>query len=445
MAKVNPLLRGAVDGLAVLAAFAGAYAVRQWEPFQALRFPIQPLEFYLPLLPIALVSFVAVVWQHGLYARAVPAANLAALTKIVRAVAVWLTLLMAGSYLTQHGPSRALLLLLGAFTLMGTVVGRSLVHVWEGRRKLGSSARVLVVGASAPNVASEPLATNVTDGEHLHLAIDPRGSAPELAQSIATMLRDKGVSHVVLLDRSLPRETILSLIALLADVPNLRFSTLSEYFPLLKGDQGLLSLGTGMATLDLHAPEQGLWTNGGKRAMDLIVSLALAPLVLPLVGIIVLAIWGESGRPAFFAHPRVGLRERRFRMLKFRTMRADPPAADAPEDPTDERVTAVGRFLRRWSLDELPQFWNVLQGEMSLVGPRPAMLYIANQCTPWQRMRFRVRPGLTGLWQVLGRKDLPLQKHLEYDVYYVHNASFALDLAILLKTVPRILTGRGAY
>ena len=113
-----------------------------------------------------------------------------------------------------------------------------------------------------------------------------------------------------------------------------------------------------------------------------------------------------------------------------------------PEVPSE----AVGaRDSTRESLDELPQLWNVLRGEMSLVGPRPAMLYIANQCTPWQRMRFRVRPGLTGLWQVLGRKEFPLQQHLEYDVYYAHNVSVALDLAILLKTLPRVLTGRGAY
>lgn len=443
-ARQIALLRVSTDTAAVLAAFGLGYALRQWEPIRDLRFPIQPLSFYLPLLPIAALSFVAVLWQHGLYARSLPTASLAALTKMVRAVAVWVALLMAGAYLTQRDPSRALLLLFGALTLAGAVGGRSLLHALERRRKARSPTRVLVVGASSSTEEGAYLAVPAAEGEQTYVAVDPRRSEPELADSIAVTLRETGASQVVLLDRSLPRDTALNLIALV-DAPDLRFSILAEYFPLLQGEAGLLSLGTGMATLDLHAPEHGFWATGGKRATDLLSTLALVPLVLPFVGLISLAIWWESGRPVFFTHPRVGLHGRRFRMLKFRTMRSPPPAADAPEDRSDERATRVGGWLRRWSLDELPQLWNVLRGEMSLVGPRPAMLYIANQCTPWQKLRFRVRPGLTGLWQVLGRKDLPLPKHLEYDLYYVHNLSFWLDAAILWKTLPEILSGRGAH
>ncbi|MGQ9733011.1 MAG: sugar transferase, partial [Candidatus Zipacnadales bacterium] len=121
------------------------------------------------------------------------------------------------------------------------------------------------------------------------------------------------------------------------------------------------------------------------------------------------------------------------------------PYEEAPSTEEDARITSVGRWLRRSSLDELPQLWNVLRGEMSLVGPRPEMPFIVEQYEPWQRRRLDVKPGLTGLWQILGRKDLPLRDNIEYDFYYIRNRSLTLDLVILLKTIGVVLRGRGAY
>ena len=133
-------------------------------------------------------------------------------------------------------------------------------------------------------------------------------------------------------------------------------------------------------------------------------------------------------------------------MHKFRSMRPDAdPYAEAPDDEGDPRVTPIGAWLRRYSLDEVPQLWNVLKGDMTLVGPRPEMPFIVDQYEPWQRRRLEVKPGLTGLWQVLGRKDLPLRENIEYDFYYLTNRSLLLDLVILLKTVGVVLRGRGAY
>jgi lipopolysaccharide/colanic/teichoic acid biosynthesis glycosyltransferase len=121
------------------------------------------------------------------------------------------------------------------------------------------------------------------------------------------------------------------------------------------------------------------------------------------------------------------------------------PYSEAPQDETDPRVTRFGRLLRMTSLDEIPQLINVLKGEMSLVGPRPEMPFIVLNYQEWEKARLRVKPGLTGLWQVAGRKNLPLHFNLEYDFYYVKNQSLALDLEILLLTVPAVLLGRGAY
>ena len=117
----------------------------------------------------------------------------------------------------------------------------------------------------------------------------------------------------------------------------------------------------------------------------------------------------------------------------------------APNDLDDPRVTRFGRFLRRWSLDELPQLFNVFKGEMSIVGPRPEMPFLVQQYEPWQRRRLVVKPGLTGLWQVVGRKELPLQRNIEYDLYYVRHRGWLLDATILLRTIPAVLFRRGAF
>jgi len=183
-----------------------------------------------------------------------------------------------------------------------------------------------------------------------------------------------------------------------------------------------------------------------KRLLDLVLGGILG--VLMAVPALIFAIWVklDSKGPVLFVHERVGLNGRIFPLLKFRTMTVGcDPYSEAPQDETDPRVTRFGRLLRMTSLDEIPQLINVLKGEMSLVGPRPEMPFIVLNYQEWEKARLRVKPGLTGLWQVAGRKNLPLHFNLEYDFYYVKNQSLALDLEILLLTVPAVLLGRGAY
>jgi lipopolysaccharide/colanic/teichoic acid biosynthesis glycosyltransferase len=127
-------------------------------------------------------------------------------------------------------------------------------------------------------------------------------------------------------------------------------------------------------------------------------------------------------------------------------MRSDvDPSAVAPRGRSDPRVTGYGHWLRATSIDELPQLINVLRGEMSLVGPRPEMPFIADGYDEWQRRRLTVKPGITGLWQILGRKDLPMHENLQYDFYYIRNRSLALDVSILLRTIGAVLSRKGAF
>jgi exopolysaccharide biosynthesis polyprenyl glycosylphosphotransferase len=194
-----------------------------------------------------------------------------------------------------------------------------------------------------------------------------------------------------------------------------------------------------------------------KRTFDLAVSGVLAVLGLPVWLLIALAIKLDSRGPVLFSDTRVGLNEQDFQMLKFRTMYADAEEQQAElEDENeaegalfkirdDPRVTRVGRVLRRFSIDEVPQVLNVLRGEMSLVGPRPLPVRDYKLLETWHRKRYLVLPGMTGLWQIAGRSSLAFDDLVRLDFYYLEHWSIWLDISILLKTLPAVLARRGAY
>jgi undecaprenyl phosphate N,N'-diacetylbacillosamine 1-phosphate transferase len=180
-----------------------------------------------------------------------------------------------------------------------------------------------------------------------------------------------------------------------------------------------------------------------KRGMDIIGglfgTLITAFFYLPIA----ILIKSDSRGPVIFAQERVGKGERVFRIYKFRTMALDTNVQGSKPSRDDERVTRLGRFLRRSSIDEFPQFLNILRGEMSLVGPRPEQLIFADAFQDWQKRRFIVKPGLTGWWQVNGRKQ-PMGDHIDEDIYYVDHRSIGLDIKILLRTISAVLSGKGA-
>ena len=210
------------------------------------------------------------------------------------------------------------------------------------------------------------------------------------------------------------------------------------------------------SVVSMHIVRDG-WGLTVKRALDIVISSALLAVLSPLMLGVAVAVAVTSPGPVLFAQERCGLRKRRFRMLKFRTMTHDAERLQAAlEDKNeaagpvfkiahDPRVTRFGRFLRRTSIDELPQLWNVVKGEMSLVGPRPLPLRDVSRFeAPWLTRRFSVRPGLTCLWQVSGRSNLSFEDWITLDLKYIDEWSLRLDFVLLLKTVPAVLSGRGA-
>jgi lipopolysaccharide/colanic/teichoic acid biosynthesis glycosyltransferase len=197
-----------------------------------------------------------------------------------------------------------------------------------------------------------------------------------------------------------------------------------------------------------------------KRALDLVAAATLLVVCLPIFALIGLAIVVDSPGPVFYRGQRVGRFARSFTALKFRSMRSgcdagphvafvrdlmrDTGACSVYKVPDDRRVTRVGAFLRRTSLDELPQLWNVLRGEMSLVGPRPDVPYAVSDYADWMRRRLDVKPGITGLWQVSGRSRVSLLDMYRLDAEYATRASLAVDIQILLRTIPVVLGCEGA-
>ncbi|MDD8044295.1 MAG: sugar transferase [Verrucomicrobiota bacterium] len=196
-----------------------------------------------------------------------------------------------------------------------------------------------------------------------------------------------------------------------------------------------------------------------KRVLDIVVAAAAALLLLPLFGIVALAIKLTDGGPVLFWQKRVGKWGKEFNFPKFRSMVVNAEALKAEllhqsdhggqsitfKMKRDPRITWIGRLIRKLSIDELPQLWCVIHGDMSLVGPRPPTVAEVAQYTLADRRRLDVTPGLTCIWQISGRGDIPFHQQVELDLDYIRSRSLRLDLIILLKTIPAVLLGRGAY
>ena len=213
----------------------------------------------------------------------------------------------------------------------------------------------------------------------------------------------------------------------------------------------------GIPMLDLRAPALNDYQRMIKRAFDLAFTLMILPMLAPVIALIAVAIKLDSKGPVFFRQLRAGENGKLFEIIKFRTMidkaddlrhlveTTDESGNIIHKSKNDWRVTRVGKFLRKTSLDEIPQLFNVLKGDMSLVGPRPEMPYLVDRYEPWQRKRFSIPQGMTGWWQINGRSDKPMHLNTEDDLYYVQHYSIWLDIQILLKTIWVVLRGKGAY
>jgi lipopolysaccharide/colanic/teichoic acid biosynthesis glycosyltransferase len=484
------------DLVVCAAAVALAYLVRAHLGPEFLAPLRHPAAMYVTALPVILALWLIVFASLGMYEPRRTLAQVAARGADFRAVSIAVLMIAATSFLSHRDYSRLILLQFWAFGLILTWFARSILGRYH-RDVLASgrvNSRALIVGTgdlgrivltrlrehnfgfepvgfvassngrAAPLVIlseAKDLASNAAcgRGEVLRMAHaacaaqdDNRGIDNEETElpilgtvaDLPQLISEHNIDEVLVADPAVPAGELMGAIGE-SERHGVEFLIIAGPLQVLTA-QTALTGPADLPVLELRRPSFGPEQRVIKRAADLLLASILILLTSPLLAGIALAIRRQTGESALFLQKRVGLRGREFVMFKFRTMLSDSEAyAPSPEDPNDERITPIGRWLRKYSLDELPQLFNVLRGEMSIVGPRPEMPFMVEQYEPWQRQRLDVLPGMTGLWQILGRKDLPLRDNIEYDFYYIRNQSLLLDLAIFLRTLPIVVWGKGAY
>jgi exopolysaccharide biosynthesis polyprenyl glycosylphosphotransferase len=326
--------------------------------------------------------------------------------------------------------------------------------------RAGVRRRLLLVGDGATLVELErPLRANRSGiGVEVvgRLAIDPGPAGLGAAvDRLAALLEEERPDEVVLAEARFDEQTVLHVVQL-AHRYGVKVKLAPSTTELLV-HEGEYVPGQGIPLFELRPPMlTGLeWAT--KRVFDVVVSIVFLGVGLPLWLLVAAAIKVESRGPVLYVDRRVGVREQEFGMLKFRTMVVDAAERQGELEGENEasgalfkirddpRVTRVGRVLRRFSIDELPQLWNVVRGEMSLVGPRPLPLRDHAMLEDWHRSRSLVLPGMTGLWQISGRSGLDFDDLVRLDFAYIEAWSIGLDVSIIARTIPAVLGGRGAY
>jgi exopolysaccharide biosynthesis polyprenyl glycosylphosphotransferase len=450
------LLMGLTDTLAVLAALLLAYQLR----FDEL---VPGLHFWLLLATVPLVTPLVYLTMR-LY-RAHQYSTAEEFRRIIVAVSLIVSATVMVSFWSTASVSRLWMLLSWA---LGLVLACSVRRLWHWRVRRARLAgrltfRTLIVGSS---LEAERLAATMDTRE---LGFQPVGFVaggldelrlddPRVLGSVAdlrALVRETRADCLFVVSSAVSADDVAQIMKVrrLEDV-EVRFT--ANLPTVLSSRLAPQDLG-GVMTLSVNALQLTRAQAAAKRACDVVLS-ALGLLALaPLFAVVAAAVKATSPGPVIFRQERIGLRGRPFTLLKFRTMvtgadqlldelrdrnEADGPLFKLRHDP---RVTRVGAVLRRYSIDELPQLWNVLKGEMSLVGPRPPLAAEVARYEQWQLDRLEVRPGITGLWQVSGRSELSFEDYVRLDLFYVENWSVAYDLFILSKTIPLLVSTRGAY
>lgn len=351
--------------------------------------------------------------------------------------------------------------------ILFVIIAYSLLLAWRIahriiRRKLGYSStkrKMLIIGAGEIGKTFRNLIENQNDPgiEFLGYLDDEKKNGEVIGQlgEARKLVTERSVEDVIFALPGKAHKKANALISEIFDLP-VRVWVIPDYFSAVLFRANFEEY-AGIPMLNLRAPALNEYQRMVKRAFDLAVTAIILVPSLCLMGIVALAVRFDSPGDIFFRQKRVGENGRIFQMLKFRSMMEISSEGGISSDnskdllgsnnklPNDPRVTPVGTIIRRTSLDELPQLFNVLKGDMSLVGPRPELPHLVEQYEPWQRTRFAVPPGMTGWWQITGRGEKLMHLNTKDDLYYVQNYSLALDINIVLRTIWVVIRGRGAF
>jgi exopolysaccharide biosynthesis polyprenyl glycosylphosphotransferase len=464
----------AADAVAlVVASLLAAWVAGNWTDAALIGRLIEPYAIDWDDAALVLTLFVpywlASLWAFGLYrepGRSIGGWNMAealsGLTSLTSAA--WLLLIVMVFVRGSSTPVSMLIVFWGvAIVLVPFARWFTRTVVW---RDNAFHERVLIIGAGevghtlARKMAKHPeyrieLVGFLDDGEPRVADGDPSLPILGALDDLAGIVADQEVDRVIVAFSRARHNDFLRVVRACADY-GVKVNIVPRLFEVVSS-RALVDDVEGIPLLDVGHVELSRFNMAIKRAFDLVVGSMVMLLILPVLVTVALAIKLDSRGPVFFRQERMGRGGRTFRIFKFRSMKVGAeqlrvglterneysgPMFKMKEDP---RVTRIGGWLRRWSLDELPQILNVLAGDMSLVGPRPLWVEEAKQCRGWTQKRLDITPGITGLWQVLGRTDIPFDEMVKLDYMYVTGWSLSWDIKLLLQTVPAVLAKRGAY
>jgi exopolysaccharide biosynthesis polyprenyl glycosylphosphotransferase len=465
-----PLLIGS-DALLIFAAFLTAYLLRyQLQLFIAVDPAFQlSLVSYLPLV-LLLVVFMLISFRFSLVYPYQPGRSwVEEIWRIATASTAGVILLIVVNLIFRPMLYSRLVFLYTAI-LVTVYLGASRLVIMMARGHLRQYdigvRRVLLIGAGdVGRMVMRTLAARPDFGLKLVGFLDdnPAKSSTDVGRFKALgsverapeVMASHGIQRVII---CLPWQTHRTIQRLLRECEQMKVEAfvVPDLFQLTKNQMKVVEL-NGIPLISTRDISIQGWNLVIKRTFDIAVGVLMALVALPFALLIALAIRLDTPGPIFFRQMRVGKHGKEFACFKFRSMvsNADELRGQIAElnESTgplfkirnDPRLTRVGRFIRRYSLDELPQLFNVLHGEMSLIGPRPNLPQEVDQYQEWMKKRLSVSPGLTGLWQVSGRSDLTFDEMVLLDIYYVENWSIGLDINILLRSVPAVLRAKGAY
>jgi exopolysaccharide biosynthesis polyprenyl glycosylphosphotransferase len=426
-----------------------------------------PYSAYLPMQAAYTGLLLIFLTLNGVYTARRGGSWFAEVTRIANASAnVGIIVFAAIFFFLPVVYSRALIVIAVALTvviLSLARLGQRIVQAQLRRRGVGV-ARVLIVGAGElgravmRTIVAEPelgyQIVGFADDDSAKLEVGRFKRLGTLDQ-VEALLREEGVDEAIITLPWMYQRKILAIVRA-SEALGVRARVVPDIFHLSLSRLDVDEIG-GIPLVGLKEASIPRAGRILKRAIDVVVAASALLLTAPITLLAALAIRLESPGPTLFRQTRVGEQGRLFTIYKFRSMRANAEeeqeqlrALNEASGPLfkikdDPRLTRVGGFLRRTSVDEIPQFINVLRGDMSVVGPRPGLPQEVAQYQPWQRQRLEISPGITGLWQVSGRSELSFDEMCLLDIYYIENWSVGLDLQIMLRTIPRVIFGSGAY
>lgn len=460
-------LHAVIDLLFTVFALYIANIVRlyDWLPFENLDVHVAPPWLY----PLVCVVWLIVFSYYGVYDRRTPTPLSKRTLSIVRSVLVS-TLLIAGAlYFSFRELSRGYFLIFVVINIISLLGWRYVTGVirtlpWVNRLTPNGDGkrRVLVVGANftGNEIVSQLLEQHSETIKVVGVVDDETAITTNVQwlgglENVRSIVIKHNIHDIVIALSDKQNSRMTSLILSLEDLPVV-VRVIPDYRSMSMFKTQAEEFG-GIALMNLRAPALDSVQRLFKRLLDMVVSTIAIILLLPVFLVTAILIKIESKGPVFFIQERIGENGRRFKMFKFRSMvqnaeamqesinQVDIDGAILHKKRDDQRVTKVGRFIRSKSIDELPQLFNVLIGDMSLVGPRPELPWLVDQYDRFQRRRFAVPQGITGWWQVNGRSDKPLHLNTDDDLLYINNYSLWLDIIILFKTPKVVLTGKGAF